>query len=60
MSAFLVLTLKSSQKSAFLRKRVHDPRAHAWTDHRISKDMRVLSKIWHWHKTCHCSGKVCP
>ena len=44
MSLFLALTLKSSKKSAFLRKGVLDPRKHVWRDLKISKDMHVSSQ----------------
>ena len=42
MSAFLVLKLKSSKKSAFFWKGILDPHTHVWTDLKISKDMRLL------------------
>ena len=45
MSAFLILTLKSSRKSGLLWKGVLDPRTHVCTNLKISKDMRVLSQV---------------
>ena len=55
MSLFLALTLKSSKKSAF------------WTLVNMcgeilefQKICMFQAKIWRWHTTRRCFGKVCP
>ena len=41
MSAFLALTLKSSRKSASLRKADRDPRKHVWKDRKNQDKTRL-------------------
>ena len=69
MSAFLALTLKSSRKSAPLRKGDRDPRTYVWTNRKNFKryacfKTRNGTGIWlavFWGKVCPlgCSEKVC-
>ena len=59
MSAFLALTLKSSRKSASLRKGDRDPRTYVWMDRKNFK--RYACFKTHWHMTRRfLGGKVCP
>ena len=60
MSSSLALTLKSSKKSAFLWKGVLDPRKHVWEILKFQKICMFQAKIWHWHTTRRCFGRVCP
>ena len=69
MSGFLALTLKSSRKSASLRKGDRDPRTYVWTDRKNFKRYACFKTHWHMPRrfgvvgggVCllGCSEKVC-